>query len=548
MVLLPLVSSATAQEKPDLLRALQLDAIEQKECDWIHWGDDDSKFSNWTNHSNRLIPLYTFGLSLDSVGGEKSCYRSEERLSKIYGDVPAETFCIDAQYIDQTEIYDLQMEAIAQGKKHVILFVCDGMDWQTTQAAAIYKNQKVLYTKGRGTGLRFLDYTGGDSEFGFMVTSPHNGGTKCDVDSQTISNDGGNRGGGYRQSRGGKFPWSEPADPGYLIGRNASSGDTVTDSAASATAMTTGHKTFNAAIAIGADGKPLETVAHFAQKKGYAIGVVTSVPISHATPACAYSHNVTRNDYQDLTRDLLGLKSISHREEPLPGVDVLIGCGATSDKSDDRKKQGRNYVPGNQYLAAEDEKTVNIDEGGKYVIARRTKGVAGKTVLEEGAERAVRKDARLFGFFGYGAHLPFRTADGDFDPTRGSKSIDRYQEADIVENPRLADMTAAALAVLEKKEGGFWMMVEAGDIDWANHNNNIDDAIGAVLDADDAFQVIVDWVEANGGWEDTAMIFTADHGHMMVLDDAKALTGEKAWPAKKDLPAEAEDKPIKKKD
>ena len=188
----------------------------QGECDWIHWGDDESKFSNWTNHSNRLIPVYTFGLSLENVGGEKSCYRSEERLSKIYGQVPSETFCIDAQYLDQTEIFDLQMEAIAKGKKHVILFVCDGMDWQTTQAAAIYKNGKVPYTKGRGTGLRFLDYTGGDSEFGFMVTSPHNGGTEYDVDAQTITNDGGNRRGGYRQARGGKFPWSVPSDPGYL--------------------------------------------------------------------------------------------------------------------------------------------------------------------------------------------------------------------------------------------------------------------------------------------------------------------------------------------
>ena len=124
---------------------------------------------------------------------------------------------------------------------------------------------------------------------------------------------------------------------------------------------------------------------------------------------------------------------------------------------DDRKKQGRNFVPGNQYLTADDEKTINIDEGGKYVIARRTKGADGKTVLQEAAERAASEDARLFGFFGYGAHLPFRTADGNFDPTRGKKSIDRYQPADITENPRLADMAQAALDVLEKKEG--WVLV-----------------------------------------------------------------------------------------
>ena len=54
---------------------------------------------------------------------------------------------------------------------------------------------------------------------------------------------------------------------------------------------------------------------------------MTSVPISHATPAAAYSHNVSRSDYQDLSRDLLGLPSISHRELPLPGIDVLLSAG-----------------------------------------------------------------------------------------------------------------------------------------------------------------------------------------------------------------------------
>ena len=42
-------------------------------------------------------------------------------------------------------------------------------------------------------------------------------------------------------------------------------------------------------------------------------------------------------------------------------------------------------------------------------------------------------------------------------------------------------MTEAAISVLEQNERGFWLMVEAGDVDWANHNNNIDDSIGAVF-------------------------------------------------------------------
>ena len=87
-------------------------------------------------------------------------------------------------------------------------------------------------------------------------------------------------------------------------------------------------------------------------------------------------------------------------------------------------------------------------------------------------------------------------------------------------------MTSAALAVLEKNETGFFLCVEAGDIDWANHNNNIDDSIGAVFTGDDAFQTVVQWVEKNSNWDETCLILTSDHGHMMVLDDLGVFCGE----------------------
>ena len=70
-------------------------------------------------------------------------------------------------------------------------------------------------------------------------------------------------------------------------------------------------------------------------------------------------------------------------------------------------------------------------------------------------------------------------------------------------------------------------MVEAGDVDWANHNNNLDDSIGAVLSGDAAFEAITQWVEENSSWEETALIVTADHGHLMYLDDPLVLTGER---------------------
>ena len=71
-------------------------------------------------------------------------------------------------------------------------------------------------------------------------------------------------------------------------------------------------------------------------------------------------------------------------------------------------------------------------------------------------------------------------------------------------------------------------MIEAGDVDWANHSNNLDNAIGAVFSGDDAFRVVTSWVEKHSNWDETAVILTADHGHYFVLDDPQSLVHEPA--------------------
>ncbi len=508
----------------DFLRDCQFNAVDTGKCEWCHWGDQAGKFSNWTNHSNRLVPIYTWGVKLDAFDKANSCYRNEERLEEIYGRLPEETLNPKADYFDQTDVYLLQKQAIKEGKKHVIVIIFDGMDWQTTQAAAIYQEGKVSYERGRGTGLAFLDYQRRASDYGYFVSSPHNNDSKTDVNAQAVTVQG-KRGGGYSADYGGSRPWSRPADPNYLRGQRKSLPHGYTDSAASATSMFAGIKTYNGAVNIDPEGKQIEPIARALQQDGFAIGIVSSVPISHATPASAYSNNVSRSDYQDLSRDLVGLKSISHPKEALPGVDVLIGCGWSEQKDDDRSKQGNNYVPGNKYLTEKDIKAIDVETGGQYRVAQRTAGKIGRRTLLEAAETAASNDERLFGFFGQSGHLPFRTADGKYDPTRGIKKAERYTPADLLENPTLADMTEAALTVLEKDEQGFWLMIEAGEVDWASHNNNIDNGIGAVVSGDRAFQKVVQWVEENSNWSETAVILTADHGHLMFIDDLEVLTG-----------------------
>jgi len=521
----------------DHIRKLQTEAIRNKKSPVAHWGIEPEKYIQWSNHSLRLIPVYTFGtkdagqgIDLNSYTGVNSPYRDSKKLESIYGYSPANTVNPKADYLDQTNLYNIQEAALKAGKKNIILFVFDGMDWQTTKAAALYYSKGDKYKSGRGTGLYFQDYpAAGTSQFGYMVTAPHNAATNVDVDKQTVLNPGGTIRGGYNAEKGGPNPWTPGNDIKYLISSpsNNYGEHAYPDSANTATSMTAGIKSYNNAINVDPTGAPVMTIAHQAQLDGYSVGVVTSVPITHATPAAAYAHNVSRNDYQDLARDLVGQTSISHPEESLPGLDVVLGGGyGTKAKPSGSKSDGKNFIPGWKYIAEETIKQADVKNGGKYTVALRTDGVEGKSGLQKATQSAIKNKTRLLGVYGVGAHaahLPFQTADGDYQPAPGKTSAEKYSAADIKENPTLADMTESALDVLSQNKKGFWLMVEAGDVDWANHDNNLDNSIGAVKSGEAAFKVITDWVEKNSNWKDTIVILTADHGHYLHIDQPEAL-------------------------
>lgn len=535
------VSAADPASAADPVAAMQVAAEQTGTASWGYWGDQPERYVSYSSHSNRLIPVYSFGITLSGIDGANSIYRDAQRLATLYGQEPEGTLNPTAEYFDQTDIHALQLAAADAGWKRIVLVVFDGLDWTMTRTTAIAANGSVDYESGRGTGLAFLDYDGVTTDFGFCVTSPANDGTDVDVDVQLVVNPGGKTPGGYDPALGGATPWDARASSTYLIGKNRSRPHAVTDSAASAASLCTGIKTYNNAVNVDPYGRRFTPIARTLQERGWATGAVSSVPISHATPACAYANNVTRNDYQDITRDMLGERSISHRGEPLPGLDVLIGCGFGVDVEKD-EQQGRNFEVGNKYLAPSTLAAIDVANGGRYEMALRTAGRNGGEVLREATEKAIADGHRLFGFFGTAeGSLPFATTDGRFDPVTGEpedpslladSALRRkyspkitYTPGDVSENPTLAEMTTAALDVLGQQEN-FWLMVEAGDVDWASHANNIDGAIGATLSGDAAFTAITDWIEAHGGWDKTAVIVTADHGHMFVLTEPEAFTGK----------------------
>lgn len=520
-----MATNAVAQT--DYIKELQTKAIETNKASWGYWGPSPESYSNWTTHSNRLIPVYTFGIGLDSVCGEKSIYRDAERLKKLFGHEPTETFNPNAVYFDQTDVYRLQKQALAAGKKKIILMVFDGMDWQSTNNAAIARTGKI-YTEGKGSGLSFQDYApaGLVTDYGYMVTSPANEGTAVNVDDQKVTKRGDVLG-GYAWQALGEFPWSKAKDPLYPIGKGMPV-HAYTDSSSSASSMTAGVKIYNDSVNVDPYGRPVTTLAMELQENGFAVGAVTSVPISHATPACTYAVNVHRDDYQDLTNDMLGVPSVSH-PGGMPGMDVVIGCGWGETKKEDGS-QGKNFVPGNRYLTDATLKAIDATQGGRYIVAQRTSGKNGADVLKDGVSKAISDKKRLFGYFGTrGGHLPFQTADGKYDPTvsagtlKGTPDNEVYTEADVNENPKLQDMAVAALDVLNARSDRWWLMVEAGDVDWANHANNIDNSIGAVYSGADTFSAITRYLEEHKMWDDAIIIVTADHGHYFHLVDPTVL-------------------------
>jgi alkaline phosphatase len=478
-----------AQEPPptgtstDLLKELQTryaTTAKLSENRAFHFGSQGrgGVFSNHNSHSNRLVPVYTFGQKLDlrPVTRENSRYRDPEKIRSVYGCVPLNTCNPQAVYADQSDLYRVQKGAIARGAKHIFIVWFDGLDWPTTQAAAITKTRKV-YTSGKGTGLAFQDYdAGGSAQYGFVVTSPTHDRNLRDVDKQNVTIPAGSLGGGYDAEIAGPDPWTlgplAARAPGYLKGQSADDLDrsgvesvgrilhAYTDSSQSAAELVSGVKSYNSGLNVADDNRLVTTLFHELQDHGWKTGTVTSVPFCHASPAGMYVQNVDRDDYQDIARSMVGLPGIIQQARGArlyPGLDVVIGTGyGIKAKGSDLRKQGANALAGNLYLTAADRAAIDIINGGKYVCVQTEPGVKGGQALRMAAVAASKAQARLFGFFGASSfdHLPYRTSDGRFDPAPSldkngdSVPAETYSPTDLESQPTLAEMSESALTVL----------------------------------------------------------------------------------------------------
>jgi alkaline phosphatase len=555
--------SADDTGQPDRLKELQTAYVSQagqKIARVYHFGSQGpgDVFSNHTSHTNRLAPVYVFGRKIDlsTVTGQNSRYRDPAKIKGLYGVLPANTHNPQAVYADQSDLYRVQKKAVARGVKHLFIIWFDGLDWPTTQAAAIVKTGKV-YTEGKGSGLLFQDYeAGGTAQYGFVVTSPTHDQNRPDLDAQTVTIPPQSLGGGYDARIAGSNPWSLGSlgghAPGYLKGQLANAADRTgvqavgavlhafTDSSQSAAEIVSGVKSYNNGLNVTDDGRFATTLFHELQQQGWKVGTVTSVPFDHASPAAMYAQNVHRDDYQDIARAMLGQPGILQeaRQAPLfPGLDVVIGTGfgiRTTPKS--LAAQGRNGMAGSLYISDADLAAVDIQNSGRYVVVHTQSAESGSQALKDAASTAARRSARLLGIFGRDGldHLPYQTADRRNDPAPsldskgGMYPAESYRDSDRIEQPTLAQMTDAALIVLAAPRGQpFVLFVEAGDVDFALHANNLDNAIGAIYSGEEALRTVIRWVESQSNWDESAVIVSSDHGHYLVVDDPESLAGAK---------------------
>jgi alkaline phosphatase len=252
--------------------------------------------------------------------------------------------------------------------------------------------------------------------------------------------------------------------------------------------------------AVSADGASrLFSIGDKARALDKAVGAISTVQISNATPAAWIAHNDSRsNGYAIADEGLWGdpnttgnLQTSTYygggHGNTLPAADVLIGGGHPDWNSS-------NYVNAAILAKLRNEN----GQTGAFTFVERSAGQDGGVNLIASANTtAVTRLAGLFG--GSDGNMDYRLADGS-----GYNS----------ENPTLSEMTTAALTVLSRNSRGFVLMIEGGAVDWAAHVNNMDRVIGEMIDFDEAAQTVIDWVNDAGNeasWDNTLVIVTGDH-------------------------------------
>ena len=247
----------------------------------------------------------------------------------------------------------------------------------------------------------------------------------------------------------------------------------VTDSAAAATALSASVKTYNGAIGVDTNHQQVQTILEAAKEAGYLTGIAVTSQINHATPAAFVAHADSRFSYDQIADQYLDL-----RINGKPKVDVMLGGG-----QDYFIRKDRNLVKEFVGLGYQYQDDINN-------LKQLTKA----------------------------------PALGLFAPTGMTFALDSPHPL------RLAEMTQKALDLLQEKP--FFLMLEASEIDWCAHANDIACAMAEMHDMAETMKIIKRFIDAH---PNTIFVATADHstgGLSISANGEFNIRGEYMWLSK----------------
>jgi alkaline phosphatase len=218
--------------------------------------------------------------------------------------------------------------------------------------------------------------------------------------------------------------------------KNQSANNLVTDSAAGATAFSTGNKAKNGGIGVDASDVPAETILEIAEKNGLSTGLVTTSSLTDATPSAFIAHQPKRSMSEEIAADYLKTD-----------VDIFIGGGK---KSFTKRSDGLNLVDSLQ------KRNYQIVHTAEEIQAIKSGKIAGFTAEED----------------------PIRISQG-----RGNL---------------LSVSANKAIDLLGKNKKGFFLMIEGAQIDWGGHANDTDYIVNEMLDFDKVIGEVLQYAEKDG--------------------------------------------------
>lgn len=297
----------------------------------------------------------------------------------------------------------------------------------------------------------------------------------------------------------------------YSLDKKTHKPDYVTDSAASATAWSTGVKTYNGALGVDVNGKDQPTLLEIAKAAGKATGNVSTAELQDATPAAQISHVTSRKCYgPEETSEKCATNALENggrgsiSEQLLKArADVTLGGGAKSFNQLAKSGEWQGKSLKEQAIALGYQWVENLDALNAVNVANQQKPLLG---LFAAGNMPVRWQG------------PKASYHGNLDQPAVTCQNNPARTADI---PTLAVMTEKAIDLLKTNKNGFFLQVEGASIDKQDHAANPCGQFGETVDLDEAVQKALEFARADGN---TLVIVTADHAHssQIIAADAKA--------------------------